>query len=217
MKIPLPKAPHLLTSKCSKKDEAYDKFQTKDYLVNRLVFQEKIDGFPISIEFSNKGELIVKHNNKVLSQNAENKAIMKYAISHEALLLNYLSAGLILIGEWMKNRNEVFYNALPGYLVITDVYDVETEMFYSTPKIINLASVLDLPYAPTLREGVYGLEDIQAWTLRPSAFGLEQLEGIYIRYEDEHRTISRAQLIGARSVSKAKNKHNIIRSGHEKD
>lgn len=211
MKISIPKAKHLTNSAASKKDEVMDIFETKAYLSDRLVFQEKMDGYQLSVEFAQDGSMNIKHASKALSSGARTTTVKKWFANHEAMLLTYLQTNYIIVGEWMKERQDVFYNALPSFFVITDVYDREMQMFWSTEKVKRLSTLVGIPCAPIINEGVYALEDVVKWTNRPSAFGLEPIEGVYIRYEDDHRTISRAQFIGERAKSKSKNKNNIIK------
>lgn len=211
MKISIPKAKHLTNSITSKKDEVMDIFETKAYLSDRLIFQEKLDGYQLTVEFTQDGGMVIKHASKTLSNGAKTSSIKKWFTGHEAMLLTYMQTNLVMIGEWMKERHDVFYNALPAFFVITDVYDREMQMFWSTEKVKRLGTLVSIPSTPVINEGVYALEDVIKWTNRPSAFGLEQIEGVYIRYEDDHRTISRAQFIGDRLKSRSKNKNNIIK------
>lgn len=215
MKITIPKAKHFIHSNASKKDEVMDIFETKAFLSDRLVYQEKMDGYQISAEFLADGTLCFKHASKALPNGGRTTTIKKWFNVHEAMLLTYLETNLILIGEWMKDRQESFYNALPSFFIITDVYDKEMQMFWSTEKVKRLSTLVNVPAAPIINEGVYAVEDIMRWVKRPSAYGLEQIEGVYARLDDDHRTIARGQFIGEHTKSKIKNKYNIIKDACE--
>ena len=212
MKIIKPvKATHLLGSKASKKDPKFDVFETSNFLSERLIYQEKIDGFPIAVSFDKDGGLIIKHLGKT-PPSVIGTAVKKWANAKEAMLLNYLGDDFVLHGEWMKERQTVFYDNLPSPFVAVDIFDKENEVYLCMERLDQFCSLAQVVPAPTIIAGVFNIEDVARWASRPSKFGQEQVEGVYVRMDDEFRTISRAQYVGERGDSSHKNKTNTIRS-----
>ena len=211
--IKLPKAPHIPTSRSTKTDPKLDVFDSNTLLGNRTTIQEKLDGYNVQLYFTKFGKLSMKHGNKSVPSQPKFGKLRKWADERESLLMNYLGENLILFGEWMNYRNSVFYDNLSAFFYVFDVYDKENEIFWCTDRVHQICSVLDLEIVPTVISGVFGQEDIAKMATRQSAFGSDSVEGLYVRREDEHRVIERAQFISSSEElvrSKKKNKLNII-------
>ncbi len=208
----IPKAAHLIGSHAAKRDQKLDVFQTDGFLAERLVYQEKLDGFNVSIAFDAAGNLSIKHLGKPLVAGGRAFAIKKWAKSKEAMLLNYLGDGFALLGEWMRERQDVFYDNLPSPFIACDVYDKQNDAYLCAERLDQLCSVTDIQTVPTIMTGVFGIGDVVRWATAASSFGREQREGVYVRFEDEFRVIERAQYIGERVESPHKTKINLVRS-----
>lgn len=208
-----PKAPHIPGSRATKTDPKLDLFDANNMLSNRITMQEKLDGYNVQLYFTKFGKLSMKHGNKSVPGSAKFSKLRKWAEERESLLMNYLGENLVIFGEWMYYRNSVFYNKLSSFFYIVDVYDKENEMFWCTDRVCQICSVLDLEIVPTVISGVFDQEDVARMATRQSAFGSDSVEGLYVRREDEHRVIERAQFISPSEElvrSKKKNKLNVL-------
>ena len=146
-----------------------------------------------------------------------------WAGAHEAALRDVLGRRYVMYGEWTFAKHTIFYDALPHYFLEFDILDRETGSFLSTPKRAALlaglpvasVSVLTSGSAPTetemramisasqhkserwreslavaAQEG--GVELDRAWR---ETDDLNDMEGLYIKLEDEEHVIGRAKFI----------------------
>ena len=88
--IKLPKAPHILGSKAAKNDAKLDQFETTDLLDNRLLFQEKLDGYNVQLYFTQFGKLSIKHGNRTVPAGLKYAQLRNWATDKESLLLNVM-------------------------------------------------------------------------------------------------------------------------------
>ncbi len=209
----MPKAPHVIGSKSWKFDQTLDEFESNSLLSNRVIFQEKLDGYGIQLYFTKLGKLTMKHREKSIPSDPKYRGLKKWAEERESLLMNFLGENLIICGEWMQYKNIILYTTLPCLFFVTDVYDRDKNLFWCTDRVRQLCSVLDLEMVPTLISGVFSGKDLVSIAARNSVFGEDTMEGVYIRHEDEHRVINRAQFISIEEPvrSSRPNKQNFIR------
>lgn len=206
-----PNAPHILGSKVDKSG-VLTKYETNELLSNRLVFQEKLDGCPVQMYVTKLGDVSVHQKGRAVPKNERFKQLYSWISRNEGLIINYISTDLIVFGEWMADRNIVFYNKLPDFFIVCDVYEKESGTYLSTERIEQLCSLLNIHTAPVIRQGVYDIDNIKRMAQSESCFGDDVVEGIYIRMEDEYKVIDRAQYIYPGEVrrSKKKNVKNLV-------
>jgi hypothetical protein len=148
-----------------------------------------------------------------------------WAAAHQAALRPVLGARYVLYGEWLYAKHTIFYDQLPHYFLEFDVLDTEAQIFLSTPQRRKLLSGLPIVPVPVVRAGKFARLDAITQLVAPSQFkspawrealhaaavarGLDperaaretdssdDMEGLYIKHEDEARVIGRYKWIRA--------------------
>jgi hypothetical protein len=149
-----------------------------------------------------------------------------WAAAHEQALLSCLEDRYLMYGEWMHKLHSVFYDALPHYFCEFDVWDRSRECFLSTDAREALLADVPVLGVPVLYAGTAPrrLADLVAM-VRPSlartahwrqAFEQTVLrerldldrawqhanhsdlsEGLYIKVEEDGRTVARFKWVRA--------------------
>lgn len=140
-------------------------------------------------------------------------------------LRQILGSRYIMYGEWMYAKHTMYYDALPHYFMEFDVLDLETNEFLSTPardKLLRFASDVVVP-VKVLAVGEFKNLSELTWMIQRSNFvtnerilnlnnaaeaaGVvateawghtdhsELMEGLYIKWEDEHRILGRYKYV----------------------
>lgn len=150
----------------------------------------------------------------------------RWAAAHEAALLARLEDRFVMYGEWLHKKHSVFYDFLPAYFAEFDVWDRSTECFLSTPARRELLAGLPVLAVPVLYEGIApkslkelvaqlkpSLAKTKPWracfeqVVRREGFDVAKAwsqvdkndlsEGLYIKVEDDGRTVGRYKWVRA--------------------
>ena len=150
-------------------------------------------------------------------------ALKPWAQAHASSFFEVLRERYVMYGEWVYAKHTVYYDALPHYFLEFDVLDRTTGDFLSTPRRRSLLAGLPVVSVPVLHEGsLRTLEELVA-LVGPSRFktpdwrerlGKEarelaldaeriaaetdpssEMEGLYIKVEDDHRVIDRLKWV----------------------
>lgn len=149
----------------------------------------------------------------------------QWAQAHAPALFEVLGDRYVMYGEWLYAKHTCFYDRLPHYFMEFDVYDRARDLFLGTPARRRL--LFELPVVPVAVlfegkvrrraeiEGLLGpsrfrserwreaLEDAaRAAGLAPSEVAAqtdlhEQMEGLYIKVEDDERVLERLKYVRA--------------------
>ena len=97
--------------------------------------EEKVDGanLGISISPSNYRLLVQNRAHYVNSQTHKQfSGLDQWLEEHSAGLFEVLVPGRhVLFGEWLFAKHSIHYTRMPGYFMAFDIYDKESERFYS--------------------------------------------------------------------------------------
>lgn len=169
-------------------------------LADTVVVEEKLDGANLGLSVSPEGELRAQNRGQYLIEPfaGQFSRLAAWLVQHRYTLLDYFPPDLILFGEWCAARHSLDYAELPDWFLVFDVYDRQSGRFWNTTRRNNLATRLGLSTVPRLFRGRATLRELQNLLEQsPSAFRRGAPEGIVIRSEDEHWTLSRAKLVRA--------------------
>jgi hypothetical protein len=148
-----------------------------------------------------------------------------WAAARQAALREVLGTRYVMYGEWLYAKHTIFYDRLPHYFLEFDVLDLGAHQFLSTPQRRKLLSDLPIVSVPVLRAGSFtrlealtrlvapSLLKSRGWreSLRTAAVarGLDaeraaretdssdEMEGLYIKHEDETRVVGRYKWVRA--------------------
>ncbi len=150
----------------------------------------------------------------------------RWACAHEDALLERLEDRYVTYGEWLHKKHSVFYDALPHYFTEFDIWDRARETFLSTDARAALLAgtpVLSVPvlYAGIAPKSLRGLIELVRPSLGKSTGWRERFEqlihaerldlakawsqtdkndlseGLYIKIEEDGRTIDRYKWVRA--------------------
>lgn len=154
----------------------------------------------------------------------------QWAYIHENEFRQVLGTRYIMYGEWMYAKHSIFYDALPHYFMEFDIFDREKEIFLDTPSRKKITAQMPVSSVPVLTTGkLRTKEELLSYLgqsnyireghmerLRGEAekMGLDaelvlrqtdagtQMEGLYIKVEEEGRVASRVKYVRATFLQK---------------
>jgi hypothetical protein len=155
--------------------------------------------------------------------------LKSWAVSHGNALWQVLGSRYTVYGEWLYAKHTVFYDLLPHYFLEFDILDRPKGVFLATEERRRLLAGLAIPAAPVLHQGpCQRLEDLMRLIGRSlykspkwrtslltaaRAVGVsesdvtrqtdqsDEMEGLYIKVEEEGRVVERLKFIRASFLS----------------
>lgn len=187
--IQLPTAPHLMKSKCDPSEEAFDIFRTRHFLSNRLIIQEKIEGYGLLFYFLN-GKAVVRHKGKQVTYPLYRDGFKSWIKDKESIMSENIKDRLIIFGVWPKKGQ---YTNPPDLFLIHDVYDNKEKRFWNSERTERFCKILGISSVPKITETCCDINGIMEKSKLKSKFGVDAVGSVYLRYEDEWRVLDRAQ------------------------
>lgn len=187
------------------------------------VVSEKLDGANVGVSFESRHDMTLQSRGHILRGGRQERQFDLFKGMMHPLqdrLWEALGDDFVLFGEWLYAKHRVFYDALPSYLFVLDVYDKRTECFLSKPRRRNRLQDLPLPEPPTLYEGSYKkvsnftqfigtspfrsenwrthlVEDSRVLEIRDPLDHTDDsrlMEGVYVKVEDENSVVGRLKI-----------------------
>lgn len=187
--IQFPTASHLQKSFCEKKECEFDIFKTRDFLSNRLIIQEKIEGYGLSCYFMN-GKAVIRHKGKQVTYPVYRDGFKSWIKERESVIADVIRDRLVIFGVWPKKGH---YINLPDLFLIHDVYDNKEKRFWCNKRIEMFCKILTMSPVPKISEGVFHVNDLIKYSNQKAKFGKNKISSVYLRYEDDFRVMDRAQ------------------------
>ena len=103
----------------------------------------------------------------------------------------------------MQAKHSIHYTNLPAYFIAFDIYDTNTNTFYSRNKFHDILSQTSIPTIKVLFKGIIKTKDQLIHLLKTEshykneADSNRSIEGIYLRLDDDDTLIRRAKLVSA--------------------
>ena len=154
--IKYPRTQHLVGSRLQDGDEE-DMMPYGDILGKFVVLEEKMDGANCGISFSQNEELLLQSRGHFLTGGGREKhfnLLKEWSNCHRDQLFSILGKRFIMFGEWMYAKHSVFYDELPHYFLEFDIYDKQTQSFFSTKKRKQVLMGGPVVSVPVLWQGV---------------------------------------------------------------
>lgn len=212
MVIKFPKTPRL--SSMNERD-----FFISDGL--RAVVTEKVDGANAAISFIS-GKLTLQSRGHILAggfRESQFDLFKSWASEHETIFRKILHGRYVMFGEWCYAKHRVFYDALPQFFLVFDVFDKENDYFISSKKrqevLADMVQVHEIFSGPFKNinnfEKFIGESNYKSSNLvdnfqriMSSPIGrhysksetdlMNLMEGVYIRIENEEKIVFRMKL-----------------------
>jgi len=194
-----PHTPHIawLGSGLPREDKVLSKLEAKQFFSHDLVLEEKIDGANLGLSVDEDGTLRAQNRGSYIDlQNGSGQFSMlaSWIAPRQDGITQALYPDLMLFGEWCRAVHSIRYTALPDWFLVFDVYDRQTQSFWSSSQRNDLANSLGLAVVPEVGRGRFDIEAIVR-LLGQSRCSDVPAEGIYLRHEDNGQTPARAKLV----------------------
>lgn len=166
------------------------------FLEHDLHVEEKIDGQNLGISCDGERLLFQARGSYVDVGGRHFRGLASWVAPRTARLVAALRTDLVLFGEWCTDTHSVYYDALPDWFLVFDVYDRATERFVEPALRDALVDDLGLHTVPFVAAGRFdltGLLDL----IGPSRVGATRMEGVVARWADAPDSVSapRAKLV----------------------
>ena len=126
----------------------------------KVIIEEKVDGSNLGIsKCPVTGKLLVQNRSHYISNgdHIQYGRINEWIEEHrQALDLILEDGSKVLYGEWVVARHSIPYKRLPGLFVAFDIYDKQSERFYSRTRFHTSMRDTRIPVAPTIQTRTFG-------------------------------------------------------------
>lgn len=196
-----PATPHLAwLGKARPRERVLPDGVARAILARPVVVEEQPDGALIGIDFPDGLAPRVERRGHVLDYgaHAQFQTLWGWLAEHGDALLIGLGRERVLFGEWCFATHTVRHDALPDWLLVTDIFDRPSGRYLSVDRRNALVAHMDLHTAPeVLRSKV----DLKALATRlstsESLLGSGQPAGLVVRLEQGDHLLERARLLRA--------------------
>jgi hypothetical protein len=196
-----PATPHLAwLSKRAPRDKVLPEGVVRALLARPVLLEEQPDGVLIGIDFPDGESARVHRRGHLIGPGAHPQfhSLWGWLAEREAALARALGDKRVLFGQWCFATRAVRHDALPDWLIVSDVFDHESGRFWSAERRNALARQLGLATAP---EVAHAKVDLKALVQRlgetASALGAGGPAGFVVRLEQGDHLVERAQLVRA--------------------
>ena len=167
-----------------------------DFLQQRLVVEEKIDGANLGVSFDPEGKIRAQNRGAYLNLPGVGqwKKLYEWLTKRADLFFEHLLDRYIVFGEWCYARHAISYDRLPDWFLGFDVYDKFTARFMSCARRDEFLRALDIFQVPKKNHGQFTLFEIRE-LLSQSQFADKPAEGLYLRYDKNDWLVTRAKLV----------------------
>jgi len=193
-----PRTPHVFGEVSGKTED--DKFLSKEESLKQIGFDEVI--FTEKVDGSNVGISIVDGEVKLQSRGSwigggdhpQYNVLKQWASVKKPELETLLEPGDVLYGEWVYARHTVKYTQLPHYFLAFDIWNKSMGGFLSRDFMVGLLDGTGIvPVGEIYRGKVSSVDDVLEFIGKPSMYGAERIEGVYLRVDESDSGLLRAR------------------------
>ncbi len=193
-----PRTSHLFGSRSTRDDRVLSERETVRVLSQPLLIEEKIDGANVGISFDRDATdnlvAVIQNRGHYLGpgDHAQYGPLWPFLYERLDSLREMLGDNKILFGEWCYAKHSCFYDQLPSYFLAFDLYDKESQRFFSRKHLAVVCEKTDCAMVPLVAQSsvVRTTKELNK-RIGQSAFGPEQAEGVYLREQSEDLLVRR--------------------------
>lgn len=156
-KIKFPRTKHLFTESAKTRDDLLATELEREAFLQKFNsglgnITEKIDGLNLGIGFSDRGNLIVRHRNDIITDPTDRLYAnsIQWAQRRRDLFYDLLKNDVVLYIEWMEWEHTVPYDKLPDYGQVIALYDNQEKGYMSLNYIRELFRGSGLAVVPEI-------------------------------------------------------------------
>lgn len=195
-----PHTPHLvwLGSGAPRGDKVLSQNEVRELLSDEVIVEEKIDGANLGISCGEGSEILLQNRGSYLSPpyRGQFTRLPSWLGERAGGLDSILSSEKILFGEWCAAKHSLFYDRLPDWFLLFDVYCRKKKQFLSTVQRNAMARTGGLSTVPEVARGQFTLGQLTDLLFNgQSQFRDGTIEGLVIRSEGADLSVARAKLV----------------------
>lgn len=180
-------------------DKVLTDTEREEFLAQPLHVEEKVDGQNLGISNGGDGLWFQARGSYVRPGGRHFRGLATWIAPRQRRLISGLSDDLIIFGEWCAVKHSVYYDNLPDWFLVFDVYEKPVGRFWEPDMRDALAEDLGLYTVPFLGAGHFDLDDLTG-LLNQSRVGRDQMEGIVARTMMADRPQRRAKIVRSEFV-----------------
>lgn len=161
-------------------DKVFTASERDEFLAQPLHVEEKIDGQNLGISHGDDGLRFQARGSYVQPGGRHFRGLATWVAPRQQRLANGLNDDLVIFGEWCAVKHSVYYDSLPDWFLVFDVYERTTGLYWEPDMRDAFAEDLGLCTVPFLGVGHFDLSDL-ANLMSQSRVGHEQMEGVVAR------------------------------------
>lgn len=195
-----PHTPHIawLGEQSPRDDKVLSQAEVTTLLESKVVVEEKLDGANLGFSVDDDGNLQVQNRGQYLKPpyTGQFEKLNGWLEIHRDNLFDVLATKLVIFGEWCAARHSLYYDRLPDWFLIFDIYDLNVSRFFSTNRRDALANDAGIKIVPEIFRGHLTLAQLKdKITSTQSKYRDGPLEGVVIRKESPEWLELRAKLV----------------------
>ena len=166
-------------------------------LESNLTIEEKVDGANVGFSLDAGGKLRAQNRGAWIDRQAggQFKHLWSWLRRLERDLEDVLGQNLMLFGEWCYACHSLPYAELPDWFIGFDVYDRAEKKFYSVAKRNKLLELSGIEVIKPVSTGNFSKSELIELLDKPSFYGSDRLEGLYLRLDEGDWLRQRAKLV----------------------
>lgn len=178
-----------------REDKIMSKSEQNEFLFQRLIVEEKIDGANLGISFDTDGNILTQNRGAYLQipSTGQWKKLAEWVDQRMDAIFEQITDRCILFGEWCYAQHSIMYDRLPDWFLGFDIYDKKAERFYSCERRNEVFKILGIFQVPQIAHGYFTLSELRK-LISKSHFSDKIAEGLYIRFDQGDWSVKRAKL-----------------------
>ena len=177
-------------------DKVMSEFDRNEFLRHELVVEEKVDGANLGLSFDAEGNIRAQNRGAYLPlpSTGQWKKLADWLARRTDELFEQLTDRYILFGEWCYAQHSVVYDRLPDGFLGFDIYEKNTDGFFSCTRRDEIFRALGISQVPKVDQGHFTLAKLSE-LLSQSQLGDRPAEGLYLRFDQGDWLVQRAKLV----------------------
>lgn len=167
----------------------------------KYVWESKLDGTNVGLSFPDGEQLFLQNRGHELKsgEHPQYNLFRNWAYTVLLDLQQTLGSRYLMFGEFLLAKHTVEYKTLPHYFFEFDVWDKQEKYFFDTEMRQILLEPLvkrnSLQQVPIIHIGKLSYEEAFALIDHPPLFGEDKPEGLYLKIEQDGKTIGRYKMV----------------------
>ncbi len=177
-------------------DKVMSEAERTEFLQHELIVEEKVDGANLGISFDHEGNIRAQSRGSYLHipYSGQWKKLTEWLSPRIDELFEQLTDKYVLYGEWCYAQHSIAYDSLPDWFLGFDVFDKNTEKFFSYPRRNEMFNALGICQVPLIQRGHFTISELKNLVLQ-SQLSSHPAEGIYLRFDQGDWLEQRAKLV----------------------